>query len=316
MLFSENVMDQLDAVNNSSFQTLITYGVSKPLKNFTGRQNEMGKLSDFHNSENELLSVVGLGGMGKSELVKKFVNNKLLISESGLNVIWLRGENEQTLKESLFKAFNEIKKCDKDNDSIKLDIEVLIKKLFKQIVGNLLIVIDNVDEKYECFNTILELLIDREKTKTIITTRQKNLFDEDGDILELFEFTKEEAMEMVQKGLSFSTSIETVEISKLCDSLQNFPLALQQVIAYIVVKRRSSLKGKSYGVIDYLKEYEKTAKNLLGHKLSKLFNKYDKTTLTTWSITTDTITNNFKYGRHAIALLDNLSYLNPDAIEI
>jgi len=49
--------------------------------------------------------------------------------------------------------------------------------------------------------------------------------------------------------------------------------------------------------------------------MNKLFNKYEKTTYTTWVVSTEKIKES-EYGNQTLALLDTLAYLDPDQIEL
>jgi len=53
------------------------------------------------------------------------------------------------------------------------------------------------------------------------------------------------------------------EVAVLCSTLQFYPLALSQAVAYIRHQQRISLQGHSYSVRHYLAEYEPKAEFLL-----------------------------------------------------
>ncbi|OAM06460.1 MAG: hypothetical protein TV41_07655 [Wolbachia endosymbiont of Dactylopius coccus] len=67
---------------------------------------------------------------------------------------------------------------------------------------------------------------------------------------------------------------------------------------------------RKFDIDDYLKEYEKKAKDLLNYEgFRGIDNNYAKTTFTTWKITTDKIASNEKYGNLALRILDVILYL-------
>ena len=105
-----NFLDQLSTYVNSSEKTskissleyaLLHFNVSRSISNFTGREADLRKLIDSLKQEFCLTVVSGMGGVGKTCLVRHFVNRKKL---EDWNILWLATETEDDLKQSLIEA--------------------------------------------------------------------------------------------------------------------------------------------------------------------------------------------------------------------
>lgn len=125
--------------------------------------------------------------------------------------------------------------------------------------------------------------------------------------------TKKDAVALIQNEL-----IESVHTKKdaeeLAETLQYFPLDIQQAIAYIKEHdRRKRIFNLRYDIRDYLKQIKagKTVE-LLSHQYSDDFGKHGRTT---FNITLDAIKADTMYGENAIQVLKILAYLYADKIE-
>ncbi len=139
-----------------------------------------------------------------------------------------------------------------------------------------------------------------------------------GDIksLTLGAFTEPESIDFIRKALGIKDGSQENEIKNLAETLQHFPLALQQAVAYIK-ERDIALKnvGLKFEISDYLKRYKEEAEKLLDFKFPKdSDNSYTKTTFITWRITIDKIKDNPEYGQQAKEILDIIAYIAPDNI--
>ncbi len=139
-----------------------------------------------------------------------------------------------------------------------------------------------------------------------------------GDIksLTLGAFTEPESIDFIRKALGIKDGSQENEIKNLAETLQHFPLALQQAVAYIK-ERDIALKnvGLKFEISDYLKRYKEEAEKLLDFKFPKdSDNSYTKTTFITWRITIDkNQKNNPEYGQQAKRkYLDIIAYIAPD----
>ncbi len=103
----------------------------------------------------------------------------------------------------------------------------------------------------------------------------------------------------------------------MAKTLQCFPLALQQAVAYIK-QTDEKLKHveQKFKIADYLKRYEEKARKLLNYNFPEdNSNCYTKTTFITWEVTLEKIKQN-KYGQQALEVLETIAYFAPDNIPI
>jgi len=312
---------QIDFVLTSDFgesspapPLFIKHGLLPTVSNFSGRSNYYLKLQNyFEKDEQNLIAIVGPGGMGKSELARKFVND---IWKAGkANCIWLGGSSTSVLTSDLHQLAKKLEVPIQSSEN-NLDITEMVRAILEKINGRLILILDNVDERSSIFEDFISTCLERDGIFIIITSRLTTILADGGEAIELSELSVEESRGIFLRSPTFNKSvIDEESLNTLCTQFDGFPLALQQSISYIIQQRRGrSLKAAAYGIQDYVTEYEKIARQLLDWSMSKLFNKYELTTYTTWIVSTEKIKES-EYGNQALALMDTLAYLDPDRIE-
>lgn len=89
----------------------IWFNMRDPVKTFTGRSDELDKLdSALRNRQvvvSQIATITGLGGIGKSELARKYAHDK--ITDYDGNAVWLDAETPESLKESFQRLAEELK---------------------------------------------------------------------------------------------------------------------------------------------------------------------------------------------------------------
>ena len=309
------------SVFQESARVSIRFDIKEPVSLFTGRKQE---LSDLHSkiqrgSEkvtviSQMTSISGLGGVGKTELAREYINEHSQDYDN--NVIWIDAESEVTLKESFRRlAEDKLRISTKNVDGKEKDIKSIVEEVYKFFSKRKsLFVFDNA-EKGEDFNKFLPLRVLKSEDKKpyiVITSRNKE-WERGIEVIELKELKLEDAIEFVKKGLSISEEDKSQDkkIESLVKELQLFPLAVQQAIAYIEDQRVTG----EFEINDYLTEYKKKTKELLSSKVFRgIDNDYTKTTFTTWQITIDKIRSDEQNGQLALKILDVIAYLAPEKI--
>ncbi|WP_264374742.1 tetratricopeptide repeat protein [Wolbachia endosymbiont (group B) of Carcina quercana] len=320
----EKVDKKLDEIHSiivarEQLREPIWFDVKKPVSLFTGRREE---LIDLHNKIqrsrekitviSQITSISGLGGIGKTELARQYVQE---YSKNYYdNVIWINGESEVALIESFTRLAKDKLKIDtKDANGKEKDIGSIVEEVYNFFSNSKSLFIFDDAEESNYLNKFLPLhdsLPGGNGPYILITSRNLE-WDKGIEIINLNELKPEEAIEFVKKGLSIEDESQNEKIEALVEKLKHFPLAIQQAIAYIEDQRVTG----EFDIDDYLNEYEKKTKDLLNYEAFKgIDNDYAKTTFTTWKMTIDKIASNEKYGNLALRILDVISYLAPEKI--
>ncbi|XP_044747144.1 uncharacterized protein LOC123308516 [Coccinella septempunctata] len=302
----------------------IWFNMKDPVTLFTGRK---GKLSDLHKALqrnqgknkgtviSQMTCISGLGGIGKSELARKYAYDHC--NDYDGNVIWINAENNDTLKDSFLNLARDDKVCIPimDKDRKEKEIETIVKEIYGFFAKRKSLFIFDNAEKNDDLNTFLphrDLPPNANKPYLLITSRNRE-WGKGIELIDLKELELEEAIEFVKTGLGISKEDESQdqEIKNLVEKLQCFPLFIQQAIAYIEDQRVTG----EFGINDYLKEYEKKTKDLLDSNVFRgIDNHYATTTFKTWKITIDKIASNEQHGELALKILDTISYFAPENI--
>ncbi|MCA7010368.1 tetratricopeptide repeat protein [Wolbachia endosymbiont of Tribolium confusum] len=304
---------------NRQVKEPIWFDVKRPVSLFTGRKEE---LIDLHNKIqrnsgkvtviSQITSISGLGGIGKTELARRYIQE--YSNDYYNNVIWINAESEVTLIESFTRLAKDKLRIDtKDTNGEEKDIQAIVEEVYEFFSNSKSLFIFDDAEKSNYLNKFLplhDLLPGGNRPYILITSRNRE-WERGIEVINLNELKSEEAIEFVKKGLSIEDESQNEKIKALVEKLQHFPLAMQQAIAYIEDQRVT----REFDINDYLNEYEKKTKDLLNYEAFKgIDNDYAKTTFTTWKITTDKIASDRENGKLALRILNIISYLAPDKI--
>ena len=128
----------------------VSYEMFTPIPSFMGREEEIKKIhEDLINMDDKktALVVTGLGGVGKSELVRSYCHTYAETFYEN-NIIWINGENEASIT-AAFNNVAEIIKLDvKDDKGQFSDVKVVMSKVFRFFANRyVLFVFDNVDNE-------------------------------------------------------------------------------------------------------------------------------------------------------------------------
>src|SRR3954468_10335758 len=83
--------EQITGAGSRKVQPSFCFEVRKAVSFFVGRVQELRSLESFLDSKKDLLVISGLGGQGKTQLCRKFLNS--ITEKGGIGVVWLQGEN-------------------------------------------------------------------------------------------------------------------------------------------------------------------------------------------------------------------------------
>jgi ankyrin repeat protein len=307
----------------------IWFEVRAPVKSFTGRDNESKHLHDALQSKggqavvSQMTSISGLGGIGKSELARKYAYDYK--KYYGNNVVWINGETQESIRKSLqglaAKKLRIPITEKKDKKEQERDIKSIVEDVYKYFRNaESLFIFDNAEQYesvYEYLPSYFYLHSNDKKPHVLITSRNRDWnVEEEGEIkvIQLGLLTPENAAQFIRKALELEDDLQETNIKEFAKQLQYFPLALRQAISYIKEKKEDfELRGDKFEISDYLKEYENEAEKLL-HFESKN-DRYTKTTFITWKITIENIKQK-EHGQEALNILEIMAYFAPDNVSI
>ncbi|XP_077299625.1 uncharacterized protein LOC143920574 [Arctopsyche grandis] len=296
----------------------ILFCITPPVKSFEGRIEELKKIHDaLMEKSTAVISravfVVGLGGIGKTELSKKYA---LKYKEYYYNRVFINSEKSETIQNS----FKELAKQMKIQISFEEERDSVVTEIYSRLhkSGKTLVIFDNVEEYKDIKPFIFNNSADDNCVHTLITSRcQKWDIGEKGDIklIYLNKFTEDEAVAYFMKYLKDEDEADLKLLNSLLDGL---PLAIWQVVGYINQQNEDSIWEDSEicKVKDYVQLYTEQWKRLLSEGPNGEDNVCEKTIATTWSITMRKFVQIGECGESALSILKIISYLAPHDIDV
>ena len=226
--------------------------------------------------------------MGKTELTRAFARNH----EKNFSIIWFINSATAEQKHQSYKALAE-----------KLEMKIAEDESPEQIEGRVharlkthpyekpwLLIYDNVEETLKL----------PEGGYVLMTSRNKKVWKDDQQCIEVAEFGLEESL----KILSDITHQSSSRMQELARELGFFPLALNQAAHYI--------RSKNCSIEEYLTALRKNpiSRGILKGGISK-DERYEHTVNTVWLITLEKLK---KESPLACKWLEICAHLNPDDI--
>ena len=255
-------------------------------------------------------SISGLGGIGKTQLALRYA--ELYARDYDYNVLWISAETQENLAYSFQKLANKLQLVITDGYGAKKDLEEVVSEVYEYFSDRKsLFIFDNV-ENYRTIANFLPKVMLGNKPTLLITSRYSN-WENVASVLSLGVFTEQETEELIKKSLDFRDNTENEKIKELNKLLQGLPLALQQALAYIKLKKTTDA---NFFLENYIKLYKEKYQLLLNFDFSSYNNDlYLQTVYTTWLITLEKIKFH-SMGQEAIDALYIMAYLDPDNISI
>ncbi|KAL8834966.1 MAG: hypothetical protein Q9176_007194 [Flavoplaca citrina] len=227
-------------------------------EDFTGRQKEMSSLTSKLSRPNKHIrvAVVGLGGIGKTRLVRQYIETQ---RDPNTSVFWIHAGTAERMKSGNRDIADEvgIQGC---NDP-EVDILQKVKDWFEgEASGKRLLIYDNVDDidlMYGQQHGRLAAYIPRSNCGSIImTTRNRQIginFATAMNTISLSDLTEADSINLMTTKLGESNPEDEPELKQLVRVLGGIPLAIIQAISFIQENGTTPTR--------YLELYEKDDSN-------------------------------------------------------
>ncbi|XP_014271440.1 uncharacterized protein [Halyomorpha halys] len=299
----------------------VLFNIRSPVESFTGRCKELDilhKLLKDPTDKNQAICITGIGGVGKSELVRKYISEFRM--EYSNNVLWLNAESYQALEASFRSlASNKLGIITKNADGEEKGLMSVIEEVYRAFSNrNCLIIFDNAlhyrskNEFDDGIDRFLPPFSDVSRPYILITSRNRK-WPSTIHILSLDTFEKDEAIQFISKVLK--TDIN--ESSALADEMEYFPLALQQAVSFIKVQNMKLQNiGSHFNITSYLNRLKEKSKDVLNFPFPEDSDiDYTKTVYITWNVTLDLIRKS-ENGKEALKIMNILSYMATEDVPI
>ncbi|KAL8801772.1 MAG: hypothetical protein Q9182_004244 [Xanthomendoza sp. 2 TL-2023] len=216
---------------------LASTGAGALAEDFTGREEQMSALaSKFSQSEEHVrVAVVGLGGIGKTRLVRQYIEQ---YKDSNTSVFWIHAGTAERMRSGSRDIAEEVGVQGSDDSST--DILVKLKQwLESQRSGRWLLIYDNVDDidlMYDEHGSGLATHFPRSNHGSIILTtrnRQIGVKFAKKNLITLSDLTQAQSIGLMATRLGDETTESRPALSKLAEALGGIPLALVQATSFM-----------------------------------------------------------------------------------
>ena len=296
-----------------------------PIKTFQGRDKQLKLIREKlrqglkagHWSD-RTLALVGFGGMGKTELVRKFLE---LHEQEYPNVAWINAETEDSVMESFQNLAEDLRLPSNDKDGVKI-----ASKVYSHVgrhVPSAVFVFDNAIRMHtegDSFGIIkyLPKVKHTNQPLCLITSQTLDWKDQGIETLEVLELTQDESVQylMTQFKLSKEDLKKDSELNTLIDEVykcvDGYPLALQLAAANVRSVHKCNppcvLRQKLENFVAKVKELDK--KSILDKHVDVGHVDYDRTLGIIWEITKERI-DSLERSSDLLHLLYIVAYTDP-----
>ena len=241
----------LSVLRNEFRSKRCRYGVFQPIANHLNRNEFITKIhTELNNCVGRHCGLVisGLGGVGKSELSRKYCQ---AFDEEYNTVLWVNSDSITSIVQS-FQNIYEMVFASEEIPSNEALIVQAVYQFFSE--SSVLIVFDGVDD----YNFITKFLPPTNSVHVIVTSQNTNL-PVGFSSVSLSVFEKEQAFEFLKTNIPETCRYDPESLTSIIEFLQSHPLALQQAVSYI--------KQNVISTADYAKLLETNAPDLLNHSI-------------------------------------------------
>ena len=243
-------LDEIEKYSDITVPYVISTNINIPCF-FTGRKNELKQLGEWFEGNGNVLFISGMGGIGKSSLVREFLSENHQSFDTILYLYYL-DSIKTTITDDRQVCINTIQKD--DSETVDNYFERKLSMLRRLIYGTKsVIVIDNYNGSNSDISDILNIcqkviIITRQKTGAGFESIQIGAISERENLHFLFE-------KHLQRGLDDS---EKIHLNRIIDKVNGHTLILELIAkqtasSYLSVTQAEELIDK-YGFTDFAKE--------------------------------------------------------------
>ncbi|KAK5987383.1 Kinesin light chain 1 [Cladobotryum mycophilum] len=266
------------------------------------------------------VALVGLGGVGKSQLAIEFVH-RIAARQAKIWVFWIHAGTRARVEEGFRTIANSVKLRGRNQPQANIP-QLVYNWLANEQNGRWFMVLDSADD-YDVFyktsgdspnsQSLATYLPQSQNGSIIITTRDRNLGsrltgNKPRNLIDVGPMTEADALTLLEKRLESLSDVGVA--TNLIKALDLIPLAISQAAAYIQARAPRSSLDK------YLAEFQESERKkfrLLGHDAGDLRRDggASNAILTTWQISFDYIRSK---RLSAADLLSLMSFFDPQGI--
>ncbi|GAB1315236.1 Kinesin light chain 2 [Madurella fahalii] len=281
-----------------------------PDPEFVDRPDILAWISEKSNLPGARVALVGLGGIGKSQLAIQFAHRVRQKS----HVFWINATTRRSFEES-YQTISDRLGLGRPGDTVESILRRVSGWLCREENGRWTVVLDNCDDEsiFDSKGPHLTTLLPQAETGfTLITSRSvkavERLTGSAKNIFTVPAMSEEGSLELFQAKLNDSCTAEDGhEVVKLLDYM---PLAISQAAAYINC-RAPRVSVRDYAHLFRSSDERKKALLSWDYHDTRRYHDASNSTLRTWTITFDQIQ---RERPSAIDLLSFMSFFNPQAI--
>ncbi|KAI8656304.1 NB-ARC domain-containing protein [Fusarium sp. Ph1] len=286
-------------------------------RNFVGRKDVIETLKCLlTGSDEQRIALVGLGGMGKTQIALQLAH--LVKSNSqeyeNCSVIWIPALSMASFEQACTTIVNKFGiKCAGDEDPK----EIIREFLSSDKAGKWLLIIDNADDMSVLYGStqqpggIADFLPDSDNGRILFTTRSQGVAVgvAGSCVVELSEMGPEEAKALLQKSLIKKDQVQDDElVGELLQKLTHLPLAISQASAY--------MNTNKVPIKEYLRLFQNTDKDMVellsrGFRDGSHYRSAQGAVATTWIVSFNQIRDT---DGDAARLLSFAAHIEPKAI--
>lgn len=238
----EQLIEKLKAENTSFSIEMSSHRLPKLTEDFKGREFELNELSELY-AQNRLISIEGVGGMGKTQLLLKFIEREKL------TVNWFSIESFSGFQDLIIELFNrfQVNNFDQLLEVINNENAILVFDGIETLLSNFQ---DKVTQLLKQLNDYAD------SAKIILTTQFNSLgFDTNLGVLKLSDGLNEKDSFSLLSKKNSNIKIDDKSISEIISFSNGHPLTLNLIsgLIYMLKSPEEVLKSIKEAGIDFIK---------------------------------------------------------------